>query len=73
MSSARGGVVNGSLECLLRVTYVDLPILHLLAPVAMATRAVSADTTGEGRRNTRGNGHTRVNPVCVCVCAKLTH
>lgn len=62
-----GGVVSSSLECLLRVTYVDLPILHSLAPVTIATRAVSADRTGERLRNIHGNGHTRVNPVCVGV------
>lgn len=62
-----GGVVNSSLECLLWVTYVDLPILHSLAPVAMATRAVNADTSREGLKNIHGNGHTRVNPVCMCV------
>lgn len=41
------GVVSSSLKCLLWVTYVDLPILHSLASVAMATRAVNAVTTGE--------------------------
>lgn len=66
-----GGVVTSSLECLLRVTYVDLPISHSLAPVTMATRAVNADTTGERLRNIHGNGHTRVNPVCVCLCVCL--
>lgn len=72
-----GGVVSSSLECLLWVTYVDLPILHSLAPVAMATRAVNAATNGESLRIIHGNGHTRVNPnsVCACVCAspKLAH
>ncbi len=63
-----GGVVSSSLECLLRVTYVDLPILHSLAPVAMATRAASAVTTEAKQRIIHGNGHTRVNPLCVCVC-----
>lgn len=63
-----GGVVSSSLECLLWVTYVDLPILHSLAPVTMATRAVNAVTTGERQRIIHGNGHTRVNPVCVCLC-----
>lgn len=62
-----GGVVSSSLECLLWVTYVDLPILHSLAPVAMATRAVNAVTIGARQRIIHGNGHTRVNPVCVCV------
>lgn len=66
-----GGVVNSSLECLLWVTYVDLPILHSLAPVTMATQAVNADTTRERLRNIHGNGHTRVNPVCAFVCARL--
>lgn len=69
--------VAGSLECLLHVTYVDLPILHSLAPVAMATRAVSAVTAGAGQRILRENGHARVNPVCVgvgvCAPPKLTH
>lgn len=63
-----GGVVSSSLECLLWVTYVDLPILHSLAPVAMATRTVNAVTTRERLRIIHGNGHTRVNPVCACVC-----
>lgn len=60
----RGG---SSLECLLWVTYMDLPILHSLAPVAMATQAVNAVTTREGLRVIHGYGHTRVNPVCVRV------
>lgn len=62
-----GGGVAGSFECLLHVTYVDLPILHSLAPVAMATRAVSAVTAGARQRIFRENGHTGVNPARACV------